>query len=238
LQCLQYHTCILTNQELKAGRLKAALTQLQAAPRLRVSQPYLSQLENGTRPITRAFARRAASVYRLPATVLPLPSSPTKEVDVNKLAHQLAGLGYPGFAHLRGGSYNANPAMVVLDALLQRNLETRLSEALPWVIATYPNLQWDWLVRQAKLNDIQNRLGFVIDLAKQVAEKSQRQSGLAQLSEVSHLLERSLLAREDTLCRESMSEVERNWLTENRSSYAKRWNLLTGLAPEQLSYAT
>jgi hypothetical protein len=127
--------------------------------------------------------------------------------------------------------------MVILNALSQRNLETRLSEALPWVIATYPNLQWDWLVQQAKLNDLQNRLGFVVDLAKQVAERSQGQSELAQLSEVSHLLERSLLAHEDTLCRESMSEVERNWLTENRSPYAKRWNLLTGLAPEQLPYA-
>ena len=213
----------MTGQELKAGRVKAALTQLQAASRLRVSQPYLSQLENGTRPITLALARRAASVYQLPATALPLPSS--------------ASLGYPGFAYLRGGGYKANPAMVVLDALLQRNLETRLSEALPWVVATYPNLQWDWLVQQAKLNDIQNRLGFVVDLAKQVTEKSQRQSEFAQLSEVSRLLKRSLLAHEDTLCRESMSEVERDWLAENRSPYAKRWNLLTGLVIEQLFYA-
>ena len=227
----------MTGQELKAGRVKAALIQLDAARRLRVSQPYLSQLENGSRPVTAALARRAASLYRLPATVLPLRSLPTNEIDASKLAPQLAGLGYPGFAHLRSGSYKANPATVVLDALLQRNLETRLAEALPWVVATYPNLQWDWLVQQAKLNDIQNRLGFVIDLARQVAEKSQRQSELAQLSEVSHLLQRSLLAHEDTLCRESMSKVERSWLAENRSPYAKRWNLLTGLAPEQLPYA-
>ena len=237
LQYLQYYRYAVTHQELKAGRLKAALTQLEAAPRLRVSQPYLSQLENGTRPITTALARRAASVYRLPATALPLSSSPRREVDVSKLAHQLASLGYPGFAHLRSDGYKANPAMVVLDALLQKNLETRLAEALPWVVATYPNLQWDWLVQQAKLNDIQNRLGFVIDLARQVADKSQRQSELAQLSQVSHLLQRSLLAHEDTLCRESMSKVERSWLAENRSPYAKRWNLLTGLAPEQLPYA-
>jgi transcriptional regulator with XRE-family HTH domain len=227
----------MMNQELKVGRVKAGLTQLQAAPRLRVSQPYLSQLERGKRPVTAALARRAASVYGLPATALPLPSSPTKDVDESKLAHQLASLGYPGFAHLRSGSYKANPATVVLAALLQKNLETRLSEALPWVVATYPNLQWDWLVRQAKLNDAQNRLGFIVDLAKQVADRSQRQAVLTQLSAVSHLLERSLLAHEDTLCRESMSEVERNWLVENRSPYAKRWNLLTGLAPEQLTYA-
>jgi transcriptional regulator with XRE-family HTH domain len=138
----------MTSQELTAGRVKAALTQFQAARRLRVSQPYLSQLENGTRPITSALARRAASVYRLPATALPLPFSPTKEIDATRLAHQLASLGYPGFGHLGAGGYKANPASVVLDALLQRNLETRLSEALPWVVATYPNLQWDCLIER------------------------------------------------------------------------------------------
>src|SRR5579871_4212380 len=70
-QLLQYYAFIMTHQELKAGRTEAGLTQLQAAPRLRVSQSYLSQLENGTRPVTAALARRAASVYRLSATTLP-----------------------------------------------------------------------------------------------------------------------------------------------------------------------
>jgi hypothetical protein len=93
------------------------------------------------------------------------------------------------------------------------------------------------LIRQAKLSDIQNRLGFVVELAKRVAENSQRPEEFARLSEVSQRLERPLLAREDTLCRETMSEVERNWLAENRSPCAKKWNLLTGLAPEQLPYA-
>ena len=39
-------------EQLKAGRLKATLTQKQAAERLGVSQPYLSQLEKGDRPVT------------------------------------------------------------------------------------------------------------------------------------------------------------------------------------------
>jgi hypothetical protein len=123
------------------------------------------------------------------------------------------------------------------DALVQKNLETRVSEALPWVAMTYPNLQWDWLVREAKLNDAQNRLGFVVELAKRVAEKLQRCTDAERLSEVTGRLEQSKLAREDTLCRESMPPAERDWLAENRSPEAKRWNLLTGLAPDQLSYA-
>jgi hypothetical protein len=46
-------------------------------------------------------------------------------------SHQLSGLGYPGFAHLR--ARKANPAAVVLAALLRADMEARLAEALPWV---------------------------------------------------------------------------------------------------------
>jgi transcriptional regulator with XRE-family HTH domain len=229
----------MMNVDLKAGRAKAGLTQAVAASRLHVSQPYLSQLESGKRAVTKALARRAASVFGLSATTLPLPGgAPTKHVDADKLRRQLAGLGYPGFTHLRQhAGQKANPATVMRDALVQRNLETRVSEALPWVAMTYPNLQWDWLVQQVKLNDTQNRLGFVVELAKHAAEKLQRSTDAERLSEVTGRLEQSKLAREDTLCRESMSTAEREWLAEHRSPEAKRWNLLSGLAPEQLAYA-
>lgn len=63
------------------------------------------------------------------------------------------------------GRHEANPAAVVLEALLQKDLETRLAEALPWVLLTYPDLHWSWLVRHAKLQDAQNRLGFLVALA-------------------------------------------------------------------------
>jgi hypothetical protein len=58
------------------------------------------------------------------------------------------------------------------------------------------------------------------------------------LSAVEVKLERSRLAREDTLCRESMPDAERRWLTSNRSPLARHRNLLTGLTVDQLSYAT
>lgn len=225
-------------EQFKAGRLRAGLTQVQAARRLGVSQPYLSQLEKGERPVTKELARAAAALYQLPATALPIPdtSSEGARVDPDNLARQLAGLGYPGFAHLRG--IQANPAVVVLDALVQRDLEVRLAEALPWVVLTYPDLDWPWLVREVKLHDVQNRLGFVVEVAKKVASaRPQLQSVVERLSFATELLERSRLAREDTLCRESMPAVERDWLTLNRSSVAKHWNLLTGLTADQLSYA-
>src|SRR3989440_12238032 len=84
-------------------------------------------------------------------TALPMREPPAEgEVtDAAQLARQLSGLGYPGFAHLR--PRKTNPAAVVLEALLQKDLETRLAEALPWVLLSYPDLDWSWLVRRAKL---------------------------------------------------------------------------------------
>jgi len=52
----------MTNEQFKAGRLRAGLTQKQAAAALAVSQPYLSQLETGHRPVTPELARSAATL--------------------------------------------------------------------------------------------------------------------------------------------------------------------------------
>jgi transcriptional regulator with XRE-family HTH domain len=238
LQDLQYYFFVMTNAQFKAGRLKAALTQKQAAAALGVSQPYLSQLEMGQRPVTPELARSAVALYRLPATALPMPEPPSEGdvTDGAKLARQLSGLGYPGFGHLR--PRKANPAAVVLEALLQKDLETRLAEALPWVLVAYPDLDWGWLVRHAKLQDAQNRLGFVVAVAKDLAaDRPELESAFRQLSAVEQQLERGRLAREDTLCRESMPTAERHWLEANRSPLARHWNLLTGLTADQLSYA-
>ena len=228
----------MTNEQFKGGRLKAGLTQKRAAARLGVSQPYLSQLEKGQRPITADLARAAAALYRLSATALPIPETAPEGAAANpdKLARQLSGLGYPGFAHL--AALKANPAAVVLEALLQKDLEVRFAEALPWVLLIYPDLDWSWLVRHAKLQDAQNRLGFLVALAKNLtAGRPEFEPALKQLTTVEQRLERARLAREDTLGRESMSTAERRWLETNRSPLARHWNLLTGLTPDQLSYA-
>jgi len=114
-----------------------------------------------------------------------------------------------------------------------------LTEALPWVLGTYPDLSWPWLVDQVKLKDAQNRLGFLVGMTKELAVSLEKfRSALEPLSAVEATLEHSRLAREDTLCRESMPAAERRWLTSNRSPLARHWNLLTGLTVDQLSYAS
>jgi transcriptional regulator with XRE-family HTH domain len=228
----------MTNQQFKAGRVQARLTQMQAARRLGLSQPYLSQLERSQRPVTPELARLATKVYRLPPTGLPVDETATSgEVsDASRLARQLSGLGYPSFAHLR--AEQTNPAALVLRSLVQRDLEVRLTEALPWVLGKYPDLNWSWLMDQVKLKDVQNRLGFLVGMAKELAvSRGKFRSALEPLSVVEAKLEHSRLAREDTLCRESMPAAERRWLASNRSPLAQHWNLLTGLTVDQLSYA-
>ena len=73
-------------------------------------------------------------------------------------------------------------------------------------------------------------------LAKGVATaQPQFRGALVALSSVEEQLERAS-AREDTLCRDSMPAAERRWLEERRSPLARHWNMLSGLAADQLSY--
>jgi transcriptional regulator with XRE-family HTH domain len=228
----------MNHDQFKSGRLEARLTQVQAAERLGLSQSYLSQLEKGQRPITSELARLATKVYRLSPAALPVPdAAPVPEKgDASRLARQLSGLGYPGFAHVR--AEQVNPSVLLLRSLVHDDLEVRLTEALPWVLANYPNVDWLWLTDQVKLKDVQNRLGFLVGLAQQLAASHKEfRPALEPLQQVETKLERARLAREDTLCRESMPAAERRWLASNRSSLARHWNLLTGLTVEQLPYA-
>ena len=112
------------------------------------------------------FMRKLPYRGKLPPTVLPVGSW----VGGDELAAQLGSLGYPRFAHLRAPA-GANPANVLFGALTPGRAETRVVEALPWLVLRYPDVDWDWLVAQAKLNDLQNSLGFVVSLARELAER-------------------------------------------------------------------
>jgi len=227
----------MTATQWKDGRERAGLTQVEAARSLHVSQPYLSQLETGLRVASSALARKAARLFRLPAA-LPLPE-PLEFLGAPaaRLQQDLAALGYPGFEHVRSKKL-ANPAEVVLSAVVQRDLDTRLVEALPWVLSTYSDLHWAWLRDLAKLHNAQNRLGYLVHLADQIARTVPgSQDAVPVLSSWRDELEEARLAGEGTLCRDSMPERERQWLRKNRPRAAAHWNLLTSIAAEHLPYA-
>ena len=228
----------MNSDDLKSGRSAKGWSQVQAAARLGVSQPYLAMLESGSRRLTPELSRRAMKVYDLPPTVLP-PSELLyrHRVDAEALANDLAALGYPGFAYLRPRNWKPkNPGDVLLAALTQDDLEARLVEALPWLVLRYWPLDREWLVREAKLRDLQNRLGFVVSLARRLAERAGDERKTRALNEFEAELERSRLAREDTLCKASLPEPERRWLAENRPEEAKHWNVLADWTVDALRY--
>ena len=224
---------------MRAGRENKGWNQARAARHLGVSQPYLSLLERGERRVPERLARKAADVYGLSAAALPLEaaSAELRTAGQASLTKDLADLGYPGLAYLGARRRKRNPAEVLVSGLGTADLDSRLVEALPWVVWNFPDIDWRWVTRVAKLNDLQNRLGFVTDVARRIAEKHGEEEKAKLLAERAAELERSRLAREDTLCHDSLTEAERRWLREHRTAKAEHWGLLTDLSPEHLSYA-
>ena len=133
-------------------------------------------------------------------------------------------------------SHPKNPATVLFSALNSPKREARLVEALPWVLLRFPDLEWGELVKAAKVNDLQNRLGFVTNVARRLAESKGDMNTAEKLRHHEEQFDRSLLFREDTLCNESMTSAERKWLLSHRTDDARRWRLLTSLLPEHLNY--
>ena len=226
----------MTKDQLKAGRLKAGLAQVKAAAKLGLSQTYLSLLESGARRVTDGVAQAAARLYHLEPPLLATPEPPRLKSVARKLPHQLAALGYPGFSHLRK-SPPANPALVALEAVSGDNLDGRVAEAMPWVLERYPELDWKGLVTYAKVRNVQNRLGFLVTLARQLAEGGSNAGASKKLKDAENELDLARLAAETTLGRESMPEAEKNWLRANRPPEARHWNVLTAMKARELPYA-
>jgi transcriptional regulator with XRE-family HTH domain len=230
----------MNGEQLLQGRKRKGWSQEQAAPRLGVSQPYLSLLERGVRRAPPALARKAAALYGLTPAILPFDRrwDNIRPAGEDELASELASLGYPGLSYLkpRRGK-KKNPAEVLLTALSAGDLDSRLVEALPWVVWKFPEMDWEWLTAAAKVHDLQNRLGYLTAVARGLAERAGEADKAALLRRRESELARSRLAREGTLCHDSLTEAERRWLRRHRTVDARRWRLLTDLAAEHLTHA-
>ena len=95
-----------------------------------------------------------------------------------------------------------------------------------------------WLVENARKFNLQNRLGFVVSLARRVAEMRQEGARATELTQLENLLDDSRLVKEDNFYRPPRTEGEKEWLRTNRTEYAAHWNLLTDMRPEHLQYAS
>ena len=218
---------------LRLAREAVGFTQQQAAARLGMSQAYLALMETGRRRVTEPVGLKMTDLYRLGPTFLPLRVHDLESWDSASLDKSLANLGYPGFRHLLGGPRD-NPALVLLAAISRDDVEVRVMESLPWLVVEYYDLPWDWLTREARVRDAQNRLGFLVTLGRRIAAKRGADAAQHKLREVEESLEQARLAHEGSLCQGSLSKAERGWLRRNRPPDARHWNLLTDLDAERL----
>lgn len=223
--------------EFRSARLAKGWNQSQAAARLGMTQAYLNYLENGKRRLTPELVRRATAVYGLPLGNLPVSDvfAPVETSD-QRLAEDLSTFGYPGFRYLSSHRARKHPNEFLLTALAQRSLDGRVAEALPWVAANSAELN-TWLVENARKFNLQNRLGFVVSLARRAADKLNVTTKATALDHVLLLLDDSRLAKEDYFYRPPRTESESQWLRKNQTDDAVHWNLLTDMKPEHLQYA-
>lgn len=227
----------MTGTEFKTCRKNLGLTQQSVAAVLDVSQTYVALLESGQRPFTPRLLRAAVRRFQLSPTVLPFSGTDPQRADPERVVKDLGALGYPGFAYMRHGRMK-NPAEVLLNALSLSDLESRAVEALPWLFLAFDMAEPESLVREARARAVQNRMGFVVDLALAVlvlrgeADTPKCRS----LRALRDALYQAPLSNEDTFFQVDLSTAQRDWLREARSESAKQWNLLTDWKPEHLPY--
>jgi transcriptional regulator with XRE-family HTH domain len=225
----------MSDLDLRAARKLLGWTQQQTAERLSVSQSLVSMVENRQRSLTPAVQEKLSSYYEVDPVHLPL-REPVPMSD-SEYAEELANLGYPGFAHrkTRDGKPAWNPAQLAVMALSTESLDRRVAEGLPWLVLRFSNADWNWAVQELKVHDLQNRLGFVVTLAREAA-KDRGLGSLENLQQLGNQVERSRLVRQDTFCNERMTQAERTWLKNRASPQAQHWNLLSDLGPEHLTH--
>lgn len=214
-------------------RMEIGLDQQEAARRLGLSQTYLSLIESGKRKVTAELTAKAVRLFNASPEFLPFDSiaADSDEKTNEVLAEMLASLGYPRFSHLPK-SEKLNPAFVLFSALRKTNLDSRVAEALPWLVHEFPKMDWHFLINAAKLSNLQNRLGFIVSLARQLAEENGNVGKLETLKYVEEQLKHSILFREDQLV--AATKAEANFLKDNRTESAKFWRVLSDLSVEHL----
>lgn len=164
-----------------------------------------------------------------------------QQLSEERLALNLAALGYPGLPRLsvspkKRTSIELLPTKLLLNALSMADLDIRLIEALPWLVWRFSDLNWEDVIAFAQDKGLQNKLGFVVSLARRLAQERDELKKAERLRVIEMQLEKVRVTQEDTLCHDSLTNTERRWLRTHRTPDAKRWRILTDLSPAHLHH--
>jgi transcriptional regulator with XRE-family HTH domain len=225
--------------ELKAARRRARLSQVELSQALGISQAYVSILERSSRAVPQRIARVLAALLEFRPTELPLSSAPVGKGDEcnESLTRTLAQFGHPHFANRAEGRASQNPTGFLISALASlERAGADVITALPWILLEF-EVDSEYLATTAIASGLQNRLGFLVSLARVIAQRELRfLHRHYELDSLEQRLDASRLAREDTFGGRELGEGMRAWLRENRTDAARHWNLLTDLAPQDVNY--
>lgn len=212
--------------EFRAWRKTAGKTQVDAANAVGVKQPFVCAVEKGLRPVTPALKTWLYSVCP-EALRQELPSASRTPPSSERMKELLGGLGYPGFRYLASGPGKVDPLEFVLDALRTEDLDQRVTDGLPWVLVHRADLDYRRLTDEARLLNVQNRLGFLLEVTVEAARKLHGDETAARLEPWLVYLRDARLFKEDTLCKSSLTQVERKRLRRSRPKAARFWRLFT-----------
>jgi hypothetical protein len=173
-------------------------------------------MESGRRQLTQRLRRQLGR------------SGESEPLDAEWFRAQLAAHGYPGFGHLERRERRVELSRLLLWGLSAGDMDARVCQGLIYLARTCATrIRWDWLMAQAKLRNLQNRLGFLVDLAIHPGEPG----GLARVRD--ELANARLLA-ESTFCWDSMPAAVRKWMQDNRPEKAAYWNVLSRFTTEEV----
>lgn len=157
------------------------------------------------------------------------------EAQNNQWADDLATMGYPGYTHRLwqlSQRTPPDPTSFMITLLNERAVSARVVNGFPWVLFHFAlAIDWEALVKYAVEHDRQNRLGFLVTLAAEYAEKNGERERAARLNHYQEVLNRVRLDQDDTFFDEHVSmfqsESGRQWLELYRPEEARYWRLDT-----------
>jgi hypothetical protein len=160
------------------------------------------------------------------------------ELRLRALKDALGALGYPGFLSLFSeleAEEGHDPAVVLMAALACDRLDDAVVEALPWLVLRYENLDWHWLLAEARRRGVQNRLGFVVSLAVRAAAGSLGMERLTRLAAIEEELFACRLPKQETRWLR-VPPARRQFVAARRSAEAAQWGVSSCLRPDEIRF--